>query len=61
MTCVLILAINSTATTSALPMERPTGFHGPARVQLVPKRAEERLTVVLSFFREPELLLVHNK
>ena len=43
-------------------MRRPTGFHGPrhgpARVQLVPKRAEEELlTVVLSFFSEPELLI----
>ena len=56
---VLILDINCTTTMTALPKRRRTGFHGPrhgrARVQPVPKRAEE------VFFRVKELLKVHKK
>ena len=51
----------STATTSALPMRRPTGFHnprhGPGRVQLVPKRAEDRFPFVMIYFAERKLLV----
>ena len=53
------------AMTSALPMRRPTGFHvprhGPARVQPVPKRAEERFTVAMRYFRDPKFLVLPGK
>ena len=55
---------STTTTTSVLPMRRPTGFHtprrGPARVQPVPKRAEERFTVAMRYFPEPKFL-VHTR
>ena len=50
---------STTTTKSTLPMSRPTSFdakrHGPARVHLVLKRAEEWSTVSMRYFFPPEI------
>ena len=52
---------STTTTTPALPMRRPTGFlvprHGPARLQVVLKRSEERFTVAMRYGPDPKFLM----